>query len=145
MSPSRNVIDLGIYISQLLSPFLVKHITQLEKIQRSFPKHITWMHAMPYHEKLKSLGFYSLHRRREIYSIIYIWKLVEGLVPNFSNHITNTFYERRGKSCVISHANVGRVGTLTYNSFRWRSIRLFNSFPMHLRSISSCLVLRFKT
>ena len=31
------------YGSQLWSPFLIKHITQLEKIQRSFPKHITGM------------------------------------------------------------------------------------------------------
>ena len=41
--------------------------------------------------------------------------------------------------------NVGRVDTLSYNSFRWRSIHLFNSLPMHLRSISSCSVLRFMT
>ena len=133
------------YGSQLWSPFLIKHITQLEKIQRSFTKHITGMNDMPYHERLKSLGLYSLQRRRERYCIIYIWKIIEGLAPNFSNPITSTFSGRRGRSCVISHVNVGRVGTLSYNSFRWRSIRLFNSLPMHLRSISSCSVLRFKT
>ena len=129
------------YGSQLWSPF---HITQLEKIQRSFSKHITGMNDMPYHERLKRLGLYSLQRRRERYCIIYIWKIIEGLAPNFSNTIS-TFSGRRGRSCVISHVNVGRVGTLSYNSFRWRSIRLFNSLPMHLRSISSCCVLRFKT
>ena len=37
------------YGSQLWSPFLIKHITQLEKIQRSFIKHITGMNDMPYH------------------------------------------------------------------------------------------------
>ena len=51
----------------------------------------------------------------------------------------------RSRSCIISHDNVGRIGTLTYDSFRWRSIRRFNSLPMHLRSISSCSVLTFKT
>ena len=30
------------YGSQLCSPFLIKHITQLEKIQRSFTKHIIY-------------------------------------------------------------------------------------------------------
>ena len=133
------------YGSQLWSPFLIKHITQLEKIQRSFTKHIIGMNDMPYHERLKCLGLYSLQRRRERYCIIYLWKIIEGLAPNFSNPITSTFSGRRGRSCVISHVNVGRVGTLSYNSFRWRSIRLFNSLPMHLRSISSCSVLRFKT
>ena len=132
------------YDSQLWSPFLIKHITQLEKIQRSFTKHITGMNDMPYHEQLKSLGLYS-RQRRERYCIIYIRKIIDGVAPNFSNHITSTFSGRRGRSCVISHVNVGRVGTLVYNSFRWRSISLFNSLPMHLRSISSCSYLRFKT
>ena len=100
---------------------------------------------MPYHERLKSIELSSRQRRRERYCIIYIWKIIDGLAPNFSNPITSTFSGRRGRSCVISHVNVDRVGTLSYNSFRWRSIRLFNSLPMHLRSISSCSVLRFKT
>ena len=36
------------YGSRLWSPFLIKHITQLEKIQRSFTKHTTGMNYMPY-------------------------------------------------------------------------------------------------
>ena len=100
---------------------------------------------MPYHEQLKSLGLYSLQRRREKYYIIYIWKIIEGLASNVSNPITSTFSGRRGRSCVISHVNVGRIGTLPYKSFILRSLRLFNSLPMHLRSISSCSVLRFNT
>ena len=34
---------------------------------------------------------------------------------------------RRGRSCVISHVNIGRVGTLAYNSFIWHSISFFYS------------------
>ena len=36
------------YGSQLWSPHLVKHIDQLEKIQRSFTKHITEMQSLEY-------------------------------------------------------------------------------------------------
>ena len=134
------------YGSQLWSPFLIKHITQLEKIQRSFTKHITGMNDMPYHEQLKSLGLYSLQRRkRKVPALSIFGKLSRAWLLIFSNPITSTFSGRRGRSCAISHVNVGRLGTLSYNSFRWRSIRLFNSLPMHLRSISSCSVLRFKT
>ena len=129
----------------IIQPFLIKHITQLENIQRSFTKHITGMNDMPYHERLNSLGLYSLQRRRERYCIIYGWKIIEDLAYNFSNPTTSTFSGRIGRSCVISNVNVGCVGTLSNNSFRWRSIRLFNSLPMHLRSISSCSVLIFKT
>ena len=109
------------------------------------PKHIIGMNDMPYHEWLNSLELYSLQRRRERYCIIYIWKIIESMAPNFPSPITSTLSGRRGRSCIISHVNVGRVGTLSYNSFRSRSIRLFNSLPMNLRSISSCSVLRFKT
>ena len=89
-----------------------KNITQLEKIQRSFTKHITGKNDMPYHERIKSLGLYSLQRRRERYCIIYIWKIVECFASNFSNPMTSTFSERRDRSCVISHVNVGRVSTI---------------------------------
>ena len=55
-------------------------------------KHITGMNDMPYHERLQSLGFYTLQRRRESYCIIYIWKIIEGLAPNFSNPILQVHY-----------------------------------------------------
>ena len=76
------------YGSQLWSPFLIKHITQVENIQRSLTKHITGMNDMPYHERLKSLGLYSLQRRRKWYCIIYVWIIIEGLAPNFSQNST---------------------------------------------------------
>ena len=86
------------YDCQLWSPFLIWHITPLEKTQRYFTKHITVMHDI-----------YSL-------SDIYILKIVEGLAPNFSNTITSRFSERRGISCGFSHVNAGRLSTLAYNS-----------------------------
>ena len=47
---------------------------------------------------------------------MYIRKIIEGLAPNFSNPVTSTVSGRRRRACVISHGNVGRVGTLAYNS-----------------------------
>ena len=72
------------------------------------------------------------------YCIIYVWKIIEGLVPNFSKPIVCSYSERRERSCIISHVNLGRLGSLAYNSFRWRAIRLFNAMPMYIRYISSC-------
>ena len=119
------------YGSQLWSPHLVKHIDKLEKIQRSFTKHITGMQSLEYSERLISLKLYSLQRRRERYCIIYVWKIIEGLVPR--------------RSCIVSHVNLGRLGSLAYNSFRWRAIRLFNAMPKYIRCISSCSVVSFKS
>ena len=136
------ILDYGF---QLWSPHLVKHIDQLEKIQRSFTKHITGMQSLEYSERLVSLKLYSLQRRRERYCIIYVWKIIEGLVPNFSKPIVCSNSERRGRSCIISHVNFGRLGSLAYNSFRWRAIRLFNAMPKYIRCISSCSVVSFKS
>ena len=98
------------------------------------------MQSLEYSERLVSLKLYSLQRRRERYCIIYVWKIIEGLVPNFSKPIVCSYSERRGRSCIISHVNFGRLGSLAYNSFRWRAIRLFNAMPKYIRCISSCSV-----
>ena len=66
---------------------MVKHIDLLEKIRRSFTKHITGMQSLEYSERLVSLKLYSLQRRRKRYCIIYVWKIIKGLVSNFSKPI----------------------------------------------------------
>ena len=83
------------YSSQLWSPYLVKHIDQLEKIQRSFTKHICGMQSLDYSDRLVFLKLYSLQRRRVCYCIIYVWKIIEGLVPNFSNPIVCSYSDCR--------------------------------------------------
>ena len=66
------------YGSQLWSPHLVKHIDQLEKIQRSFTKHITGLHGLEYSERLVSLKLYSLQGVWQYMRIIIradLWRL----------------------------------------------------------------------
>ena len=55
----------------LWSPHLLKSVYPLEKVQRSFTKHITGMHTMSYEERLKHLNLYSNQRRQDKYIIIY--------------------------------------------------------------------------
>ena len=98
----------------------------IEKVQRSFTKHIAGIQSNSYDRRLKFLNLYSVQRSQDIYQIIYLWKIIKELVPNLSTLITCTYSERRGRSCVVSHVNMDRLGTLSYNSFRWRSIRMFN-------------------
>ncbi len=40
------------------------------------------MEELDYHQRLKSLGMYSLERRRDRYMIIYGWQQLEGLKEN---------------------------------------------------------------
>ena len=67
------------YISQLWSPYLLKHVYLIEKVHGAFTKHISGMCFLFYSKRLEVLKLYSLQRRREIYSIIYVWKIIEGL------------------------------------------------------------------
>ena len=62
-------------------------------------------------------------------------------MPNLSAPIT--FSDRRGRSCVVCHSGAGRLGTLRYNSFRWRSIIMFNRLPTSIHMLSSCSVVGF--
>ena len=62
------------YGSQLWSPYKVKDISLLESVQRAFTKHIQGMHTYSYSyaDRLSILKLYSLRRRRDRYTIIYI-------------------------------------------------------------------------
>ena len=58
------------------------------------------------------------YKEGERYSIIYVWKIVEGLVPKLSDPITCSLSDRRRRTCIVYHAGVGQLGTLKYDSFR---------------------------
>ena len=85
------------YASQLWSPHKISQITQIEKVQRSFTKHITGLRDLSYHERLQTLKLYSLQRRREKYCIILIWKIIENKSQNLSDPILCNFSHRRGR------------------------------------------------
>ena len=60
---------------------------------------------MSYWEQLKYLRLFSHERRRERYRIIYIWKILEGLVPNIQNldgcdTVVAKLSDRRGRMCI---------------------------------------------
>ena len=122
------------YGCQLWSPYLIKHINMVGKVQRSFTRFISVMAGLSYTERLTVLKLYSFQRRREIYIIINVWKILEGLVPNLFLPICTKTSDRRGRTCIMSHINVGRLGILEYNSFRWWAIRLFNQLHLHVRN-----------
>ena len=86
------------YGSQLWSPFQVKSINALERVQRVFTKHIDGMHNLSYAERLKSLGIYSLQRRWDRYMAIYMWKILEKKRPT-SRHLFSAIYQIAGVDC----------------------------------------------
>ena len=58
-------IDRLDYASQLWSPHKISQITQIEKVQRSFTKHIAELSDLSYHDRLQTLKLYSLQKAKE--------------------------------------------------------------------------------
>ena len=114
-------------------------IQKLENVQRAFTKKINGCRDLTYWERLRKLKILSLQRRRERYSVIHVWKILNGLAPNdlefeFSNH------PRLGIRAVIP--TISRKAQMSVKadydkSFRVHAAQLFNSLPPDLRNVSS--------
>ena len=85
------------YGYQLWSPTSVNQINHIENIQRKFTKHITGMHSLSYVNRLKCLNLCSLQRKRDRYTAIYVWKIMEEFIPNLSPPMCVNVSERRGR------------------------------------------------
>ena len=102
------------------------------------------MYSLSYSERLTSLNLYSVQRRRDRYIIIYVWKMLESKVLNFNPPIISLWNERRDRMCVESHVATGHLGSICYNSFRWKAARLFNNMSKNIRNLTVCSTLCFK-
>ena len=110
----------------------MKSINAIERVQRVFTKHVDGMHNLSYAERLKSLQIYSLQKRRDRYMAIYMWKILERKVSNFSPPIQCHISDRSGRLCSSGVVPTGHLGTLCHNSFRNRAATLFNCLPKHM-------------
>ena len=143
------VIPILDYCSQLWSPSKVGEIQQIEEIQKAFTRKIRYNTKRDYWERLKHYHLYSLQRRRERYRIIYVWKILEGVVPNLSgrSQITSKQSLWFGRLCVISHVSTStttKLQRLREGSFCINAPRLFNALPSHLRNLTGVSHMDFK-
>lgn len=127
------------YCSVLWAPADAKSIAAIESIQRAFTRKIQNYRGQDrpnYWERLESLRLYSLQRRRERYSIIYMWKVLRGLVPNPG--IEYKVNDRTGiHICLptIEKTSPPWLKRLRQNSFTFRGAQLFNCLPRELRKL----------
>jgi hypothetical protein len=131
------------YCCILWNPHMVKEIQQIESIQRSFTAKIVEVQHLNYWERLKRLKLYSLERRRERYIILYVFKILNGLVPNIG--ITAKHHQRRGRECARPYVN-DRVPTATKkrNAFIYKGPLLFNCLPQEIRNMTTPNIVKIK-
>ena len=137
------------YCSQLWSPHLKKDVQRLELVQRDFVRKINIGSKLNYWETLNHLNMYSLERRRERYIIMYVWKIIEGLVPNVSASVNRqiTVHQslRFGRKCVIPPFLTNSRFSVHYeNSLAVIGPKLFNVMPRDIRDLTNCSINAFK-
>ena len=139
------------YCSQLWCPIQKGQIQRLEALQWSYLRKIKGNNNSNYWESLSKFRLYSLQRRRERYRIIYLWKILEGLVPNLvgsHGEIVSSIHHRLGRKCNIrndkSDTSSTNICNLRKASFSMHSTQLFNSLPRDIRNLSMCSVPHFK-
>ena len=134
------------YGCQIWSPTKRQEIDEIEMVQRQFIKMIEGLKGLTYPEQLKKLKLYSLERRRERYLILYLWKMMEGLVPVCVD-LKRRNRGRNGRSIklpLLSRTASARVRSLRESSFFIQSVKLFNALPRGIRDLSGCSIEKFK-
>ena len=126
--------------SQIWSPVKLGLIRKLEKVQRVYTSKIQEVADFNYWDRLHILGLYSLERRRDRYMILYVFKIITGIVPNFLTErfrISVVNNPRRGRLCIIPALNTQSarsIQTRIDSSFFVRGPMLFNCLPLYLRN-----------
>ena len=114
------------YCCPLWDPVKVTEIQLLEGVQRTFTSQIGGFKDLNYWERLNHLNLMSLQRRRERYTILMMWKILHGVVPNCC-HIEFIETSRYGIKAVIpslSKCSSLRNQTLYDGSFAVRGPKL---------------------
>ena len=124
------------YCSVLWSPNNLSDLRKLEGLQANFTFRMACSKTedgtkRDYWQRLNYLGLYSIQRRFERYTVIYVWKIRQGIVHNPGLEFKNTSPEgsRHGLMCVVPKG----TSKLRENSFMVRGPKLFNSLPKDIR------------
>jgi len=111
----------------------ISDLRKLEGIQATFTSRMACSRTddgqqRDYWQRLKYLRLYSVQRRLERYTIIYVWKMYHGLVHNPGIYFKN-IDSRNGLKCIVPKYE----SRLRWHSFMVNGPKLFNSLPKDIR------------
>ena len=126
------------YCSPLWTPTNIAQIKRLESVQRTFTSKITEVKDLSYWDRLKQLNLFSLQRRRERYVLFYMWRIINGKVPNLFN-IEWQYNPRRGIIARIPPlpSRVARINTVFDTSFKVLGPKLWNTIPKTVNTVAN--------
>ena len=128
------------YVSQLWAPVgSLPELRDQEAPLRAYTKRFRGFHNLHYWDRLALVGMSSTERRVERYKALYVWKIIQGLVPNCG--LSWSIQGRRGLLVALPPLAGSRmaVRTLREKSFFTEAPRIFNSLPSEIRGHSGSL------
>lgn len=129
LSLVRPILDYG---AQAWSPYLVRDIRALERVQRRATKLIPDLAQLPYEVRCQRLGLQSLEERRVRGDMIQTFKILHGYddVP-FTNFFQRNTNHLRGHSMKLKKPEHWRT-TMKGNWFALRVINPWNALPENI-------------
>ena len=108
-------------------------IRKMETVLRAFTRRVSGLRDEPYCERLKLMQLQSQERRTERYKILYIQKIILGMVLNIGLNID--FTSRQGKVLKLISLKCAKdsVKELRDSTLMVEGALLFNSIPRQLR------------
>jgi Reverse transcriptase (RNA-dependent DNA polymerase) len=112
------------------SPSLIKHIDQIERVQRRFTKYLPGFYDVPYESRLRLLKLETLEERRIRFDLIFCYKIVFGLVKTDFNNLFSDFVSTgtRGHRFRIYRERCFK--TVRRNFFAYRVLNYWNNLPV---------------
>ena len=119
------------YANQVWSPYLMKHITALENVQRRATKLIPGYKELDYKERLTRLNLPTLSYRRLRGDMIEIYKILTG---KYDSSVMSNFVTLRENDSITRGHNLKIFKercrlNIQKNSFIYRSTDVWNSLP----------------
>ena len=125
------------YGSQVWSPVCKTKLARMETVLKGFLSNSKNMGKNTYWQNLKIAKMSSIQQRHERYKIFYIWKIINGICPNYGlkwSHNT-----RRGILIDIPILNSyvpDSIKTIRDQSLTVHGGRMFNLLPAELRNFA---------
>jgi hypothetical protein len=121
----------------------------LEQLQVNFTRQINMtdsdISCEEYWDMLSFLRLYSVERRSERLKVLYTWKVLENLAPNYGITVNQT--STSGRLCGVPPLITGipeSVKNLRLRSLQHIGLSLWNSLPAELRAVTGVAPVTFK-
>ena len=107
--------------------------------QRSFTKKAWGLYGHNYWDRLSVFKLYSIERRVERYKVLYLYKMINGLVPDIGlKYPDNSITRNRDTLLPITlTATTEAIKTKLRDSLLYNGVRIFNSIPLTIRNIQN--------